>query len=190
MLRGGREGTVPPLLEIRRLRSSVWYPWAIPYAEQLPEKYEVRGRVDQPCEMIPTAHAINDNFGFDNYREDLTNFLVPSEAFLRDGSIEWDGVGGYRSRDGSLAFNYSPAAETGPGALLVNQDYATTFLEENGYVIIWTVLAEKMCIGGSGDADRAGRSHLSRIHAVTNGKVISSTGVIGHSPPVKQAKRN
>ena len=60
----------------------------------------------------------------------------------------------------------------GPGTLLISRDAFLEFLDENGYAVFWTLLGEKLVIGGSPvQPARLGRLGISGCYCMEDGEI-------------------
>ena len=88
-------------------------------------------------------------------RDRLSSALTaPARWLCEQAKLSWAAEGRFLA-NGSLAAFDPTITEQGPSTLLVNFDWFRTFLEENAYDLVWTVLGEKLIVErGGGSAKR------------------------------------
>ena len=104
------------------------------------------------CEYLSEAR------GYDCSIEESHMFLVPSPIVISGMELRWSGNGAdFHDSEGQLATS-DPEPIGSDASLLVREGLLRQFLERDGLALVWTVLGEKMAVGGTGD--RAGSLHF------------------------------
>jgi hypothetical protein len=85
--------------------------------------------------------------------------------FFTPRDLWWDGRGGYRLINGRTVFRDPSLTEGGPAALVVDTDDLLERLDKLGLRIIWTLLGEKLIVGGPHDTSTPQRtfSQIARL---------------------------
>ena len=89
---------------------------------------------------------------------------VPSRQFF-DGTLRWDGNGGFTDSTGTLVFLDPSVSSSDPPALLANVDFLDNHLKQKQLGLVWTMLGEKMVM------DHAKLSDLDQIPRYTFSQV-------------------
>lgn len=97
--------------------------------------------------------------------------LVPSVPLLRDLGLHWNGNEvEYADEEGRI-IAHSPMCDS-PSCLLVCPDAMATYLDHQGYALVWTLVGEKLVIGPSlqaGDPD--GRAEIDGVLILRSKKI-------------------
>jgi hypothetical protein len=132
-----------------------------------------RGRDGQPCSiLVTTDQYFHERAGYDCSIDETISFYLPTKWIVDEMDLSWRGVEGcYYSGSGELAAQDPSVRSPGPRALLMDKELLASFLERNGYSLIWTILSEKDEIGGGmRDEDWPGRMELSGTMLLRNGR--------------------
>ena len=125
------------------------YPWGTPF-NIYKDSYLSYGRDPDnekfPCTFFPTDATLHSSEEYDSSGHSNFVIKVPSKIFFEKSKLEWNNVDGYKSGN-KLVFLDPSICSKRKGALLVEKKYLRNFLDKNGYVLIWTVLAEKLIMG-------------------------------------------
>jgi len=99
--------------------------------------------------MVATDQYMWEGGGHDCSIEDTIRVYLPC-MWLTDGmGLRWNGVEGHFFDDKGNLIAFDPSTRaSGPGALLMNRDALLSFLNDNDYDVLWTILGEKAIIGG------------------------------------------
>ena len=126
------------------------YPWATPFNTE-PDEWHWSGGRDA---SVPYAACWNRIVAEWEYDASLTrNFsvMVPSKTFFSCGDLWWDGRDGYRVADGRTVFRDPSVTDGGPTSLVADAQDLLRRLKNMGRCLIWTMLGEKIILGGSWD---------------------------------------
>jgi len=85
------------------------------------------------------------------------------------------------SDTGEITFKDPSVQESGPGALLANKKLLKKFLDDNNLTIVWTVIGEKMLIGGHKD-EFTGRLRINGAYKLSKLKPVGSYNTIIEGP--------
>jgi hypothetical protein len=156
--------------------------WAPAYRETISDYQSpdwIRGRSDRlPTDaMLTTMNYVHESSGFDCSVAETVHVKVPAGPLASGMRLRWTGVEGrYAGPDGrTVAFDPS-VSESGPGALLMRQDALQAYLADNGFELFWTVLGEKILIGGN-SGGQGGWLQVSGVYRLTK------NGIVGHATP-------
>ncbi|MBW4604307.1 MAG: ATP-binding protein [Calothrix sp. FI2-JRJ7] len=126
--------------------------------------------------VVTTIEYLRENSTFDCSIDDTISALMPSAWLIKNMGLRWSG-GKFSFVDSInevVAFNPS-AEEVGPSAFLISKEKLTPFLVENKLEMIWTVLGERMIIGGNNQGWH-GRLELSGVYYLHQG-VLAGEGL-------------
>ena len=98
----------------------------------------------------------------------LENFhmLIPARAFFSASDLWWNGLDGYRIKNGKSVFRDISVSEGGPRALIADIEDLQERLDRLGLRLIWTLLGEKWILGGHHDKPTPSRT-FSQIAQLT-----------------------
>ncbi len=125
------------------------YPWATPF-NLAPEEADLwRGQWGQlPVPCVPTWTDLAVEWEYDASLPENTTIHVASRALCSPGDLWWDGRDGYRIVDERTVFRDPSVSHKGPSALLADADDLLERLDRLGFRLLWTMLGEKLIIGG------------------------------------------
>ena len=108
--------------------------------------------VDGPVPVYLTAcEYLSEARGYDCSIEESHMFLVPSPIVISGMELRWSGNGAdFHDSEGQRA-TFDPEPIGSDASLLVREGLLRQFLERDGLALVWTVLGEKMAVGGTGD---------------------------------------
>lgn len=138
------------------------YPWNTTMQSYLLEFYNeeqnmynrgYRG-IQYPCKLITTVDGYNSEKDSPFLDEMCDSFLFPSDFWFKHLDLKWDGEYCYLIDGKKIFYN------TANNSMYVDRVFLKKFLENNGYDIMWTVLGEKLLLGGFG-LDYPGRCEFS-----------------------------
>lgn len=112
--------------------------------------------------------------GYDCSIKGTARVNLPAKLFVDGMKLRWNGYPGmFVAPDGEVVFRDPSVSEKGPSVLLANENAFASFLRENEYEILWTVLAEKNIIGGSHSSeDWKGRLEINGAYRIDSGKLV------------------
>jgi hypothetical protein len=154
------------------------YPWGILFT-MYPDRWHSQGGGSKkvPARLVPVCNSVSANYEEDAYKSEGITVHVPGRVFFEgDEPLRWDGLSGYRDAEGRLRFLDPSAAEPGPSALLVDRSYLLDFLRRHELAVVWSVLGEKIFIGG--DADASPRLEFSRAHLLDQSGTLRSSDLV------------
>jgi hypothetical protein len=112
--------------------------WTLGHDNRIPKKV-----------LVSTDQYMQERGGYDCSINETINVHLPSKWIADKMALRWNGVEGHFFNEKGDLIAFDPSVRTrGPAALLMNQYQFLTFLNENGYDILWTILGEKNMIGG------------------------------------------
>jgi len=143
------------------------YPWATSFNTE-PEEWHGRGGSghDLPVTCTPTWNQIAAEWAYDASLSANMCIHVPSREFFEPRDLWWDGRDGYRLSDGRTVFRDPRVTEGEPSSLLADADDLAERLDRIGRGIIWTLLGEKLIVGGP-DGKPAPRTTFSQVARLT-----------------------
>ena len=138
------------------------YPWASPFNTEPEEGYGEDFGQELPIKLIPAWNTLGMEWEYDASLPQNVSMLVPARAFFSQADLWWNCRDGYRLLNGRTVFRDPSVREVGPASLLVDADDLPEQLERIGFKLIWTLLGEKMILGGSHN-ERTPRRTFSQI---------------------------
>lgn len=123
------------------------YPWA-PASMRFRNQEQTRARYDERLPapvVVTTANYLCESSTHDCSIDDSISALIPSAWLIENMALKWSS-NGFRYVDSSnelTAFDPS-AEEAGPGTLLISKEKLVRFLDENQFVLFWTILGERL----------------------------------------------
>lgn len=127
------------------------------------------GRAAVPRNILPTTETYVWEPGYDASIEDISvRVYLPCDWLADHVDLRWSGTEGqYRNSVGKLVALDPSVRTPGPGTLLLCKDDFITFLSENGYAVLWTLLGEKDILGDyMSDDDWKGRLEISGAYTL------------------------
>jgi hypothetical protein len=158
------------------------YPWAPAFIEDDSQDSDKEGWTQGRDKIIPKPVSVTS----DHYRwgggdydcsiDDGLAVFLPAKWLVEQMNLSWNRVEGcYFSTAGQFVAVDPSVREPGPGAVLAHKGSLLSFLHQNDYDIIWTILGEKNILSIVGDWK--GRLELSGVYRLVNGKF---DGVVTH----------
>jgi hypothetical protein len=134
------------------------YPWATPFNTD-PLTYHGRpGRGDGlPYELMPVCEQISGEWEYDASLPHSLYINAPARIFFTLADLWWNGVDGFASNSRTV-FRDPTIIERGPSSLLCDVDDLRARLDRLGLTIIWTLLGEKIILGGRHDGPSLNRT--------------------------------
>lgn len=168
------------------------YPWGLLFNDRSHSRGDAS---DAPAQLTPVCNSITSSYEEDAFQGGGITVHVPARPFFeKETGLLWNGLGGYHDQQGVLRFMDPSVAEAGPSALLVERSYLLDFLRRHDMALVWTVLGEKIVIGGIG-AEHP-RLEFSRAHLLdpsgelrSSELVLSAPGLSHATPPAARSKR-
>jgi len=153
------------------------YPWGILFT-MYPDRWHSRGGGKKaPARLVPVCNSVSSSYEEDAYQNGGITVHVPARVFFHgEAPLRWDGLSGYRDEQGRLRFLDPSATEPGSPALLVDRSYLLDFLRRHELAVVWSVLGEKIFIGGHADASP--RLEFSRAHLLDQSGVLRSSDLL------------
>lgn len=152
------------------------YPWGILFT-MYPEQWHSRGGPEKkiPARLVPICNSVSASYEEDAYQVGSITVHVPARTFFEDDTLRWDGLSGFRDRQGHTRFLDPSIAEAGSSALLVDRSYLLDFLARQDLAVVWSVLGEKIFISGGPDSPRL---EFSRAHLLDQSGILRSSNLI------------
>lgn len=122
-----------------------------------------------PAEVFLSAGAyLNEANGYDCSLDQSHTFLVPHPLLISGMGLRWSGNSAEcRDTNGALAA-FDPDATGRDAFLLMREDLLARYVKSHGLALMWTVLGEKMTVGGRRGWDWTGSLHITGGHFVTS----------------------
>jgi len=127
-----------------------------------------------PKPIMPLTELYsNEASGFDCSVDESYTIILPSKLIIERMGLQWKGVeGSYFNSNGKLVAFDPSVKESGPGVLLVDREAFLSFLSDNNYAVLWTILGEKQLVGGGYGHDTwKGRMVLNGAYRLLNGHI-------------------
>jgi len=127
--------------------------------------------------VLPTTEEyIWEGSGFDCSVDDGITLRIPAREIVRLMELtQSGGAGNFRDKNGEIVAMDPSAQENGPPVLLVKKKAFMEFLKKNAYELLWTVMGEKLLIGGD-SSDFLGRLEMGGAFRMKqDGKLEGST---------------
>lgn len=146
------------------------YPWATPFNTELKEQYSRAGFWrDLFAIYQPSWNDLAVEWEYDVSLPPNLHILVPARVFFSPSDLWWDGRDGYRLIGGRTIFRDPSITEAGPASLLVDADELLERLDRLDMRLIWTLLGEKLIVGGSHKNCAPGRTFSQIAYLDENG---------------------
>jgi hypothetical protein len=128
------------------------YPWATSFNTE-PEEWHGRGGhgKDWPASYSPSWNRLAIEWEYDASLPQNFHMVVPARTFFTPCDLWWDGRDGYRLINGRTVLRDPSLTEGGPPALVIDADDLLERLDKIGLRLIWTLLGEKLILGGPHD---------------------------------------
>ena len=109
---------------------------------------DARGKY--PVPVLPASFSYSaEGSGFDCSIDDSYRLSLPPENFVKRLGLKWTGNGADFIDEQGKTVVFDPTTyEEEPSALLIREDSLNGFLAENDLALCWTIVGEKMVIGG------------------------------------------
>jgi hypothetical protein len=148
------------------------YPWATPFNTES-EEWNGRGGGDSKLPVVfqPSWNQIVAEWEYDASIPRYFHIFVPERTFFSPGDLWWDGKDGFCYINGRTIFRDPSVMELGPEALLADADDLLERLEKLGLRLIWTILGEKLILGGRLDNSSPRRTFSQVAYLEEDGSV-------------------
>ena len=123
-----------------------------------------RGPKDVETKLVVTSDSYLNEFTLDCSRDGGITINLPSKFLAEKMKLRHKNLDGmfYDANDNLTTIDTRILGENYPSALLIDKNRLSKFLNKNGLVIVWTLLGEKLMIGGSyAREDYLGRLEIS-----------------------------
>ena len=128
------------------------YPWASSFNIEKDEWNSTGGfGQNLPVAYKPAWNELAVEWEYDASLEKNYYMLIPARAFFSPSDLWWNGLDGYSIKNGKSVFRDISISEVGPRALIVDIEDLLDRLNSLGLRLIWTVLGEKLILGGHHD---------------------------------------
>lgn len=124
-----------------------------------------------PCSLIPVCSEVVAEWEYDASLPRFLYIPVPARVFFEPGDLWWNGQDGFLQEHRETVFRAPGVTEPGPSALIVNRDDLLQRLKRINKRLIWTLLGEKLIIGGPHDR-RSPRRTFSQVAMLNEGGSI------------------
>lgn len=124
------------------------YPWATPFNTE-PDEWYRSGGTDVSVSYEACWNRIGVEWEYDASIKRSFSVVVPAKRFFSRGDLWWDGRDGYGTADGRTVFRDPSVTEGGPASLLADAQDLPRRLDSMDRCLIWTMLGEKIILGGS-----------------------------------------
>lgn len=133
-----------------------------------------RPRNDCPVEVqVFSFDYLNEQGTFDCSLDDTISLNMPRAELIDQLDLQWTGTGADFTHKGQLVAFDPTVHQTGPGALLVREDFIRAFLAREKLSLCWVIIGEKQIIGSYPRGNHHGRMNLSGAYT------LSEQGVVG-----------
>lgn len=121
-----------------------------------PESYHERGGhgLGLRVRLIPASAELVAEWEYDASLPDSLHMSLPARVLFKPGDLWWNGENGFRLIGGRTVFEDPSVLESGPQSLLADSHDLVERLGRLGFRILWTLLGEKLILGGKQDASR------------------------------------
>ncbi|MBI3249539.1 MAG: hypothetical protein HYZ50_23805 [Deltaproteobacteria bacterium] len=128
------------------------YPWATSFNTEPEEWHGGGGRgKDWPASYSPSWNQLAIEWEYDASLPQNFHMIVPASAVFTLRDLWWDGRDGYHLINGRTVFRDPSLTEGGHAALVADADDLLERLDKLGLRLMWTLLGEKLILGGPHD---------------------------------------
>lgn len=116
--------------------------------------------------------SLSGSGGFDCSIEEGYSMRFPHQDFIGHLGLRWSGNGvDYVDENGELAALDPTAHGEGPSALLLREELLKEYLKDKGLALCWTVIGEKLGVGGDTGAEYRGYATISGAYCYAGEKL-------------------
>ena len=116
--------------------------------------------------------SLSESRGFDCSVEEGYSLRLPHRDYIDHLGLRWSGTGvDYVDENGELAAFDPTAHSDGPSALLLRGESLKDYLKGKGLALCWTVIGEKLGVGGDTDAEYRGYATISGAYCYAGEKL-------------------
>ena len=122
--------------------------------------------------LLPaSSRYIAEHGGFDCSIDDTFSVQVSQLDLITHLGLQWSGKGGdFQDKQGVLGAFDPTVHEDGPDAILIQEDSLRQYLKDRDLALCWTVVGEKLIMGGTPGATSNGYAKLSGAYYYTGGQ--------------------
>ena len=154
------------------------YPWGTAFNTEPESHYERGGDgLGLPVRLIPVSAELVAEWEYDASLPGSLHISLPARVLFKPGDLWWDGENGFRLVGGRTVFQDPSVLESGPQSLLVDSHDLVERLNRLGYRILWTLLGEKLILGGKQDASTPHSTFSQVAVLLPDGEVETSARV-------------
>ncbi len=126
-----------------------------------------------PCNVLVTSDECFQGGDYDCSFEDATSVYLPAKWIADRMQLSWRGVEcRYFDQTGHLIAQDPSIKTAGPKAFLMDKDFTTTFLNNEGYRLVWTLIGEKdIRSSWDRDEDKSGWMVLNGCMRMRDGQI-------------------
>ena len=152
------------------------YPWATPFTTE-PDEWHRTGGTDVSVPYEACWNRILAEWEYDASLTRSFSVVVPATRFFSCGDLWWDGRDGYGVSSGRTVFRDPSVTEGGPASLVADVEDLAKRLERMGRCLIWSILGQKMILGGPLDGSLPPRTFGQVAQIRADGSFIVSDKV-------------
>lgn len=116
--------------------------------------------------------SLSESGGFDCSVEEGYSLGLPHRDYLEHLSLRWSGTGvDYVDENGELAAFDPTVHGDGPSALLLREELLKDYLKDKGLALCWTIIGEKLGVGGDTGAEYRGYATISGAYCYAGEKL-------------------
>lgn len=151
------------------------FPWANSCAQyHSQEDTWVRGESRLPAPIsVTSTRYINEDSSYDCSIDETISAQIPSAWLIQKMGLRWsNGNFCYVDSDNELAAFDPSIEESGPQTLLISKEKMVKFLQDNKFVLLWTILSERLLTKNS---EWDGSMESSGVYSLDGGTVIKKS---------------
>lgn len=123
--------------------------------------------------LVTTERYVHESSGYDCSVDDTVSILLPTKFIVDEMGLTWKGAAGCLfDQNGSIVASDPSVNQRGPSVSLISRDAFEKFLEDHGLQVVWTLIGEKIIVGGPmGGSEPRGRLEIRGVYQLHNSKV-------------------